>query len=112
MLLSYSSFLNWNLVHTLLVASALKGCGEELVHNLTSHIVVDKATWHHEYIGIVVLTDEMSNLRNPAQTSTYLLVLVQRDADTFTRATDSNARINLATLDTLSQCMTEIGLID
>ena len=106
MLLSYSSFLNWNLVHTLLVASALKGRGKELVHNLTSHIVVDKATWHHEYIGIVVLTDEMSNLRNPAQTSTYLLVLVQRDRDTLARTADSDTRINLATLDALSQCVT------
>ena len=77
------------------MASAFEGGSKELVHNLTGHIVVDKTTWHHEYVGIVVLTDEMCNLWDPAQTSAYLLVLVECDADTLTTTTDGNAGINL-----------------
>jgi hypothetical protein len=94
------------------MAAALEGSSEELVHNLTGHIVVDESTWHHEYVGIVVLTDEMSNLRDPTQTGTYLLVLVEGDGDTFTRTADSDTGINLTTLDALSQSVTEVGIID
>ena len=74
-----------NLINSLLMASAFEGSRKELVHNLASHIVVDETTWHYQYVGIIVLADEMSNLRNPTQTGTNLLVLVQRDADAFTR---------------------------
>ena len=63
--------------------SAFEGGGKELVHNLTGHIVVDETSGHHEHIGIVVLTDQMGYLRNPAQSGTHLLVLVERDADAF-----------------------------
>ena len=94
------------------MASAFEGGSKELVHNLTGHIVVDKTTWHHEYVGIVVLTDEMCNLWDPAQTSAYLLVLVECDADTLTTTTDGNAGINLTTLDTFGQSVTKVWIID
>ena len=55
-----------NLINSLLMASAFEGSRKELVHNLASHIVVDETTWHYQNVGIVVLADEMSNLRNPA----------------------------------------------
>ena len=99
-------------IHSLLMASAFEGSRKELVHNLASHIVVDETTWHYQYVGIIVLTDEMSNLRNPTQTGTNLLVLVQRDADAFTRTADSDTGINLTTLDTLCQSMTKVGIIN
>ena len=70
-------------INAFLMPSAFEGGGKELVHNLTCHIIVDESTWHHEHIGIVVLTNQMGYLRNPAQTSTHLLMLVERDADTF-----------------------------
>ena len=94
------------------MAAAFKGCSKELVHNLTGHIVVDESTRHHEYVGIVVLTDEMCNLRDPTQTGAHLLVLVECDGDTLTRTADGDTRIDLTTLDTLSQSMTEVGIID
>ena len=76
--LSFCS-LNRDLIHALLVAATFEGCGEELVHNLASHVIVDETAWHYQYVGIVVLTDEMCNLRNPAQSGAHLLVLVQGD---------------------------------
>ena len=65
-----------------LMPSTFEGGGKELVHNLTGHIVVDESSRHHEHVGIVVLTNQMGYLRNPAQSCAHLLVLVQRDADT------------------------------
>ena len=102
----YGDFIN-----PLLVAATLEGGGEELIHNLTSHVVVDETTWHHKNVSIVVLTDKMSNLRNPAQSGTHLLMLVKGDRDTLARAADGNTRINLTTLDTFSKGMTEVGIV-
>ena len=93
------------------MATTFEGCGEELVHNLASHIVVDESTWHNQYVGIVVLTDEMCNLWYPAQSCAHLLVLVQCDSDTLATTADSDTRINLTTLDTLGQSMTKVGII-
>ena len=36
--------------------------GEVLVHDGTGGILIDETAWHHEHIGIVVLTDEVGNL--------------------------------------------------
>ena len=112
MIIGERLLLNGNLIYTLLVAAAFEGGCEELVHNLTGRIVVDEATWHHEHVGIVVLTDEMGNLWNPAQACTYLLVLVEGDGDTFARTADGDTGIDLTTLDALSQSVTEVGIID
>ena len=94
------------------MAAAFEGSSEELVHNLARHVVVDETTRHHKYVGIVVLTDEVGDLGNPAQTGSHLLVLVQGDADTLTTATDGDTGIDLTALDTLSEGMTEVGIID
>ena len=76
------------------MASALKLGGEVLVHNLTSHLLVDKATRHHQHVGIVVLTDEVGNLRNPAEASADALMLVQRHVDALAASADGNAGIH------------------
>ena len=94
------------------MTATFEGCGEELIHNLLGSLVVDEASGHDEHVGIVVLADEMCNLGYPAQAGTYLLVLVQRDADALAAATNGNAGINLATLDTFGQCVTKVRLID
>ena len=73
----------WHFVYSPLVSAAFKLGGKELVHYLRRHLRVDKAAWHNKHIGIVMLTNQMGYLRNPAQTCTHLLMLVERDADTF-----------------------------
>ena len=65
------------------MATAFEGGCEELIHDLACHVVVDETTGHHKHVGIVVLTDEVGDLGNPAQSGAHLLVLVQRHADTF-----------------------------
>ena len=98
-------------ISTLLRAAAFEGGCEELIHDLAGHVIVDETTGHYQYVGIVVLTDEMSDLRNPAQTGTHLLVLVQGDADTLTTTADGDTGIDLTALDTLSEGMTEVGVV-
>ena len=83
--------LNRNFIHALLMAAAFESSGEEFVHNLAGHIVVDETTWHHQNVGVVVLTNEMSDLRNPAQTSTYLLVLYRKDKQILKEVTNMPA---------------------
>ena len=63
------------------MASTLEGSGEELVHNLAGHIVVDESAGHDEHVGIVVLTDEVGYLRHPAQARPDRLMLVERHHD-------------------------------
>ena len=92
--------------------SALEGGGKELVHDLTGHVVVDESSGHHEHVGIVMLTDQMGYLGDPAQSCTHLLVLVQCDADAFARTADGDTGIHLTALNTLSQGMTEIRIVN
>ena len=93
------------------MASTLELSGEVLVHDGSGGLLRDETAWHHEHIGIVVLTDEMSNLRNPAETGTDALVLVERHVDALTRTTDGDTWEYLALLDALSQCMTEVTVV-
>ena len=58
-------FLNRNLIYPSLMTSAFKVGRKIFVHDLFSHSIIYKTSWHNEYIGIVVLTDKMSYLRNP-----------------------------------------------
>ena len=62
--------LHGNLVDALLMTTAFELSGEVFVHNLASHVLVDEPARHYQHVGIVVLTDEMGNLRNPAQAGT------------------------------------------
>ena len=91
------------------MASALKRGFEELVHDCSCCLVVDEAAWHNQYVGIVVLTAEMGNLRNPCESGANTLMLVERDAYTLTTAANGNAGIYFATLDAFAKCMAEVG---
>ena len=85
--------------------------GEVLIHDLTGGLLIDEPAWHHEHVGIVVLTDEVGDLRDPAETCTDTLVLVERHVDALARTTDGDTREHLALLDALSQCVTEVRVV-
>ena len=93
------------------MAAAFELGGEILVHDGTGGILVNETARHHEHIGIVVLTDEMGNLRNPAKAGTDALVLVERHVDAFARTADGDTGEYLALLDALSQCVAEVGVV-
>ena len=93
------------------MAAAFELGGEILVHDGTGSLLRDEATWHHQHIGIVVLTDEMGNLGNPAETGTDGLVLVERHVDALARAADGNAGEYLSLLNTLCQRMAKVRVI-
>ena len=93
------------------MATAFELSGEELVHNLAGHVGVDEATGHHQHVGIIVLTDQVGNLWNPAESCTDALVLVERHVDALARTADGDTGIHLALFDSLSQSMTEIGVV-
>ena len=101
----------WNLINSFLMAATFELGGEILVHDGTGCLLRDEASGHHQHIGIVVLTDEMGNLRNPAETCTDGLVLVEGHVDALTGATNGDAWEYLALLDTLSQCVAEVGVV-
>ena len=71
-------FLYRNLFYAALMATALEGNCEKLVHDGTCRVVVDKTTWHHEHVGIIVLTNQLTNFRVPAYTGANALVLIKR----------------------------------
>ena len=100
-----------NLVNTLLVTTAFELRSKILVHNLTGRIFINETSGHNQYVGIVVLTNQMCNFGNPAEASTNRLVLIERHVDTLTTATDGNTWEYLALLDTLSQRMTEVAVV-
>ena len=85
--------------------------GEVLVHDGTGCLLGDEAAWHYQHVGIVVLTDEMGYLGDPAQTGTDRLVLVERHVDALTRTADGNTGEYLALLNAFSQCVTEVGVV-
>ena len=53
------------LIDSLLMASTLKLGGEELIHDGFGCLFAYEAARHDKHIGIVVLTDEVSNLGQP-----------------------------------------------
>ena len=59
-----------NLLDTTLVAATFEGSREELIHDSLCSLVVDETAWKYQDIRIIMLTDEMSNLLVPCQTST------------------------------------------
>ena len=93
------------------MAAALKLCVEELVHDLARHVVVDETAWHHQYVGIVVLTDQVSDLGYPAKAGANALVLVERHADALTATAHGYAWIDLAFFYALGQLVTELGIV-
>ena len=101
----------FHLVDALLVTTALEVCGEELVHDATGHVGIDEAAGHDEHVGIVVLTDEVGNLGNPAQAGAYVLMLVQCHGNALTASADGDAGVHFALLDTTSQSMAEVAVV-
>src|SRR5574344_1905671 len=93
------------------MATALKRGLEELFHDCACGLVVDETAWHNQYVGIVVLTAEMSNLGNPSESGANTLMLVERDADTLATAAYGNTGIYLAALDSFAQSMAEVGIV-
>lgn len=51
------------LVYAFLMASAFKWCSEKFIQNLAGSIIINETAWHDKNIGIVVLANEMCNLR-------------------------------------------------
>ena len=93
------------------MATALKRGLEELVHDCSSCLIVDETAWHNQHVGIVVLTAEMGNLRNPSETCAHTLMLVERDADTLATAAYGNTVIYLSSLDRFAHSMAEVGIV-
>ena len=58
------------------MTATLESSGEELVEDGLGCLVVDETARKYQYVGIVVLTNEMSNLLAPCQTGTYTLCLL------------------------------------
>ena len=85
--------------------------GEVLIHDLTGCRFIDEASRHHQHIRIVVLTDQMGDLRDPAESGTDRLVLVERHVDTLTATADGDTWEHLALFDATSQCMSEVGVV-
>ena len=53
-------------VNASLMATALKGGVQVLVHYLAGHVGVDETAGHYQDVSIVVLTDKVGNLGDPA----------------------------------------------
>ena len=64
-----------------------------------------------ETVGIVVLTGQMSDFRNPAKCGTDTLVFVQGDTDSFTASADGNSRIALSGFNGQCQGMSKICIV-
>ena len=103
--------LHRNLVDALLMAPALELGGEVFVHNFASHSLVNEAPRHYEHVGVVVLSNQMGNLWNPAKSGTNALMLVQRHVDSLAAAADGYARKNLASFNATRQGMTEVAIV-
>ena len=94
-----------------LVTSTFKVGREELFHNGRCGGGINEASRHNKYVGIIVLTDEMSNLGYPTESGAYALVLVERHGNAFTATADGNARVAFAFLDSLGQWVRIVGIV-
>ena len=100
-----------NAVNAGLVATSFEGGGQVLVHDLAGHIVVDETAGHYKYVGIIVLTDEVSNLGDPAESGADTLMLVQSHGDTLSAAAHGYTLLYLSVLYATGQCMAVIGIV-
>ena len=97
-----------NLIDATLMTAAFELRIEEFIHNLLCHVVVYETSWHDKHIGIVVLTDEMSNLWYPTQTGPNGLMLVQSHVDALTATAYGNSRIDFSLLNAFCKCMAKV----
>ena len=93
------------------MASTLKFCREELIHDFLCHVIVDETAWHDKNICIVVLADQVSHFWNPTKSSANALMLVERHGNALAGATDADARIDLARLYALCKRMAKVGVV-
>ena len=98
-------------VNAELMATALKGGVQILVHDLAGHVGIDKTAGHDQYVGIIVLADEVSNLGDPAESGADALMLVQGHGDSLSAAAHGYTLLYLTVLYTAGQCVAEIGIV-
>ena len=98
-------------VNTSLMATALKGGVQVLVHYLAGHVGVDETAGHYQDVGIVVLTDKVGYLRNPAQAGADALMLVQSHGDTLSAAAHGYTLLYLTVLYTAGQSVAIVGIV-
>ena len=98
-------------VHASLMTTALEGGVQVLVHDLAGHVGIDETAGHYQDVGIVVLTDKVGNLGNPAQAGADTLMLVQSHGDTLSAAAHGYTLLYLTVLYAAGQCMAVVGIV-
>lgn len=98
-------------VNASLMATALEGGVQVLVHNLAGHVGVDETAGHNQDVGIVVLTDKVSYLGDPAQSGADALMLVQGHGDSLSAAAHGYALLYLTVLYAAGQCVAVVGVV-
>ena len=93
------------------MTTALEGGVQVLVHNLAGHVGIDKTAGHYQDVGIVVLTDKVSYLRDPAQSGADTLMLVQGHGDTLSAAAHGYTLLYLTVLYAAGQSVAVIGIV-
>ena len=93
------------------MTATLERSSEELVHDLLGCLVVDEASWHNQNISVVVLTNQLRDLRCPYQSSAYTLVLVECHGHALAATADGDTGIDLTIGDGLSECVSELGIV-
>lgn len=66
-----------NAVNTKLMTAAFKLGIQIFIHDFAGHVIVNETSRHDKTVGVIVLTDKVCYLRNPAQTGPDALMLVQ-----------------------------------
>ena len=102
---------NGNAVNASLMTTALKGGVQILVHDFAGHIIVDKTAGHYQYVGIIMLTDKVSNLRDPAESGADTLMLVQSHGDSLPTAAHGYTLLYLSVLYAAGQSVAVIGIV-
>lgn len=98
-------------VHASLMATALKGGVQVLVHYLAGHVGVDETAGHDQDVSIIVLTDKVSYLGDPAQSGADALMLVQGHGDTLSAAAHGYTLLYLTLLYAAGQCVAVVGVV-
>lgn len=104
-------FLYRNLLDTAFVATALEGGREKFVEDSFGCLVVDESARKNNAVGIIVLTDQLSDILVPNQSGSYTLVLVQGHSHAFATTTDANTWINLTALNAFCQWVGEVWVV-
>lgn len=100
-----------NLGYATLMSATLELRVEPHIKNSYSLLIRDKAGRQYEYVAVVVLTCELCNLRKPAERSTHLRMLVERDGHTLARAADAYGTRKLTLLQCLGHRVGIVGVV-